>query len=214
MARPATRQRGRGTLFPVPRRFNPRLCALASALLAVAGPSACKKDELAPDAGATSAPPPTTPAPALGTPPAEVVAAAPEPPAALGVRLGDSALEVQKARPAARPDELTTAILLEELPGDGPFRLATYLLSRDASPRLETLILTLRTEYAHPAHVTALSQAIGDKLGKGRTVAHEGFQGEDWPTPGVRLELRQDTRHDNEVELVYDLRGARSIEMP
>lgn len=200
--------RGRGKIRPVRRVFN---AALALLLLL---PAACKKGEEATDAGPKDAAKPAPPPPSVPASAEAFLGPLPELPLDLGLHLGDPAEAVRKARPQAEPSPLTPALLIEDLPADGPFRMATYLLTRPAADKLETLILTLRPEYGHAVHFQAMQAAIEAKLGKGKAVEHEGFTGLEWALPGQRLELRRDTRRADEPELVFDLRGARQIEMP
>ncbi len=209
-----TRHSGRGRIWPAVRLFN---ASLAVCVVLVLVPPACKKGDDATDAGPKDAAVKLLPTPLLPTPPWDLVASIPDAlPGQLGVRPGDTLAALQAARPKAQVDPLTPALWSEHLPEDGPFNQATYLLTRDATnpPKVETLILTLRPGYAHPEHWKAIEQAIADKLGAGKAVEHEGFKGLEWAVPGQRIEMRLDTRRDDEPELVFDLRGGREIEMP
>ena len=38
---------------------------------------------------------------------------------------------------------------------------------------------------------------FADKLGAGKAVSHEGFEGLEWSVPGQRIEMRVDTRRDD-----------------
>lgn len=211
-----TRHSGRGKIWPAVRLFNASL----TMLIVLCGlPPACSKktDPVVPDAG-TKAPPqkPAPPPPPVELAPEEVLTGIPELPGQLGVHLGDSLAALRAARPEARADPLTPAIWSEDLAIDTAFALGTYLFGREAPNRdkLETIILTLKAEYAHPDRWRSLERTITNKLGQGRPTEHSGFKGLEWALPGRRLELRQDTRRDNEPELVFDLRGGREIEMP
>jgi hypothetical protein len=208
-----TRHSGRGRIWPAVRLFN---ASLAVCVVLVLVPPACKKSSDATDAGPKDAAVKPVPAPMLPTPPWDLVEGMPEVPGQLGVRPGDTLEALKKARPKALVDTLTPALWSESLPAGGPVGHVTYLLTRDATnpPKVETLILALRPGYAHPEHWKAIEHAIADKLGAGKAVSHEGFEGLEWSVPGQRIEMRVDTRRDNEPELVFDLRGARQIEMP
>lgn len=195
------------------RRFNASLAA--GALLCAFAGGGCKKGEEAADAGAKAPPTRAVPPPAVDVPPAQVVQDLPSLPAMLGVKPGDTLAALKAARPRVSEDPLTPAILFERLDDDGPFVEATYLLTRDGGPpRVQTIVLELQSAYAHAQHFGALERSIADKVGAGKPVAHEGFTGLEWAVPGHRIELRRDTRRDDAPELVFDLRGAREIEMP
>lgn len=180
-------------------------------------PPACqKKPGDNPDAGPKDAAPKPVPVPPVETPPSDLLAGVPELPGQLGLRLGDTVAALRAARPEATVDPLTPAIFTEDLKLEGPFSLGTYLLGRTGpnAGKVETIILTLQPEYRHPEHWQALEKAIADKFGAGRPTEHTGFKGLEWALPGQRIELRRDTRRDDEPELVFDLRGGREIELP
>lgn len=208
-----TRHSGRGRIWPAVRLFN---ASLAVCVVLALVPPACKKGDDVADAGAKDAAVKVVPAPLLPTPPWDLLAPIPEVPGQLGVRPGDTLETLKAARPKAQVDPLTPALWSEHLPEEGPFDQATYLLTRDGTnpPKVETVILTLRPGYGHPEHWKAIEAAIADKLGAGKAVSHEGFKGLEWSVPGRRIEMRLDTRRDDEPELVFDLRGGREIEMP
>ena len=202
--------RNRGRILARGSLFN---AALGLALLLPQ--SACKNtpevaDGGAPDAARPALPPP----PSVALAPASVMAGLPHVPAIVGIKPGDTLEHLRKTRPKARPSDLTPALYLEDLPPDGPFRIATYVLTRDGSNRVESVLITLSPDYAHPTHVKALADSLTERLGQGEAVKHEGYEGWQWALPDYRIELRQDTRNAGEVDLVFDLRGARKIEMP
>ncbi len=203
---------GAGRIGAGRRLFN---AALASALLGSVGPAACKKHNDTVDAGPKDAgKPKEPPAPEAPMAPDVLVAAMPRPPSTLGVALGDGLEALKKARPTATPDETSPAIYVEELPPDGPFHVATYLLTRTNPPHVQSIVLTLAEPYRHSAHFAALQASIEEKLGKGVPAAHSGYKGFSWAVSGSHVELRQDTASENDTELVFDERGGREIEMP
>ena len=210
-----TRHNGRGRIWPAVRHFNASLGVL---IAVCALPPACsqKPETAASDAGPKPVASKPLPTPSVELSANELLVGIPELPGHLGIRLGDSLSTLRAARPEARVDPLTTAIWSEDLAFDTPFAVGTYLLGRQPKTldTVETIILTLKPEYGHPEHFKSLEKAIADKLGKGRPTEHAGFRGLDWAVPGRRIELRQDTRRDNEPELVFDSRGGREIEMP
>ncbi len=176
--------------------------------------AACSKSEEATDAGAKDAGARVAPAPELPVPIAETIGALPSRPPPFPIELGISPDALRRDRPRAAVDELTPAIWHEEMREDSPCRRLTFLFTRPVPDRLETMICTLREEYAHPTHFKGLESAISETLGKATGTKVEGFEGVEWRVPGFRLELRRDTRRGGEPEFVLDQRGAREIEMP
>jgi hypothetical protein len=206
--------RGGANIVVAFRLFNAAVLAVAFA------GAACNKDAVTPDGGVSdggvpgSAAPNIGPPPAVPAPPAEVLQEAGSPPAWLGVAPGDPAAVLRARRPNARPSSLTPRILTEALADALPFLYATYQLTREAPERVETVALTLRPAYAHPAHFDALARRIDARLGAGKPFDEAPYGGLRWQAVGYRIDLRRDRGLGDSPELVFDLRGGREVEVP